>query len=100
MAIGTVSDKGWIVIPKELRDRYGWTKGTKVVVVDDGQGVYITSVSADPIGSARGMFKGGPSLTEALLANRRAEREREEAREREWHAARAKASEPRGRVRS
>ena len=31
-----------------------------------------------------GMFKGGPSLTEALLEDRRKEREREEEKTRRW----------------
>lgn len=32
----------------------------------------------DPIEAARGMFAGGPSMTEALLEDRRQDREREE----------------------
>ena len=31
----TISSKGQIVLPKELRDRYGLTPGTKLTVQDD-----------------------------------------------------------------
>ena len=34
MTIATVSSKGWIVIPKEIRDRFGIKPGDKVQVID------------------------------------------------------------------
>jgi AbrB family looped-hinge helix DNA binding protein len=78
MPLATVSEKGWVVIPKEYRDLLGLKKGSKVVVIYDGEGVYIAPPSADPAGEALGKFADGPSLTEALLEERAAERRRED----------------------
>ena len=78
MPIATVSAKGWVVIPREIRRRYGLKKGDKVHIIDYAGRIAIVPVARDPIAAARGMLRGGPSLTEALLAERRWEREREE----------------------
>ncbi|MBN2499850.1 MAG: AbrB/MazE/SpoVT family DNA-binding domain-containing protein, partial [Anaerolineales bacterium] len=32
----TISSKGWVVIPAELRKKYQLTPGTKVIIVDYG----------------------------------------------------------------
>ncbi len=79
MHTATVSTKGWIVIPKVYRQKYGLVPGRKVQVVDYGGGLSIVPIVQDPIEALRGMFAGGPSLTEDLLEERRREREREEA---------------------
>jgi AbrB family looped-hinge helix DNA binding protein len=78
VATSTVSGKGWIVIPKEIRERYGIRKGDRVSVVDTGRGIYVVPVPADPIHGALGLFKSSKSLTEGLLEDRREELEREE----------------------
>jgi len=77
MASATVSSKGWIVIPKEIRDRFGIKPGDKVQVIDYGA-IYIVPALKDPAKEMRGMLKNGPSLTEGLLQDRREEHEREE----------------------
>ncbi len=75
----TVSAKGWIVIPKEIRERHGISKGDKVHVTDlGGQITIIPATKGDPIERGLGMLKGGPSMTEGLLEDRREELEREE----------------------
>ena len=76
----TVSAKGWIVIPKEIRERHGIRKGDKVHVSDlGGQISIIPATKGDPIERAYGMFKGpGPSMTQALVEDHRLEVEREE----------------------
>ena len=72
-----VSAKGWIVIPKEIRERHGLRKGDKVHVSDLGGHIsIIPATKGDPIEHAYGMFKDGPSLTEGLLKDRREELER------------------------
>ncbi len=78
MATAIVSGKGWVVIPQEIRRRYGMKKGDKVHIVDYGGVVAIVPASADPIGDGFGMLKGGPSLSERLLEERRWELEEEE----------------------
>ena len=74
----TVSGKGWVVIPQEIRKRHNLKKGDKVHIIDYGGVVAIVPASKDPVAEGFGMLKGGPSLTEALLDERRWELEREE----------------------
>jgi AbrB family looped-hinge helix DNA binding protein len=76
----TISNKGWVVIPAELRKKYNLTPGTEVVIVDYGGVLAIVPAMKDPINQSRGMLKDLPSLTEELLKERAAELEREEAK--------------------
>ena len=80
MTVLTISAKGWVVIPAEVRRKYNLTPGTQVDIVDYGGTLGIVPVMKDPIREARGMLKGGPSLTKILLAEKRAERMRERKR--------------------
>ena len=74
-----VSAKGWIVIPAALRRRYGLTPGTLVEFQEAGDKILVIPRVSDPIEELYGKLAGGPSLTEALLADRAEELEREEA---------------------
>jgi AbrB family looped-hinge helix DNA binding protein len=75
----TVSQKGTIVIPKAIRDRYGICPGDQIHVLDWGQQIVLVKIPpGDPIEWGRGILKGGPSLTQELLEERRRELEREE----------------------
>jgi len=76
----TISNKGWVVIPAELRKKYNLTPGTEVVIVDYGGVLAIVPAMKDPINQSRGMLKDLPSLTEELLKERAAELEREETK--------------------
>ena len=59
MITTTVSRKGWIVIPAEYRQKYGWRAGTRLAVVDYGGMLGIgADVSEHPIDEAAGMLKG------------------------------------------
>ncbi len=78
MHTSIVSAKGWVVIPKAIRERYGLEKGSRVQVLDYGQMVAIVPLPDDPIEALHGMFEAGLSLTGELLAERKAERAREE----------------------
>lgn len=84
MATVTVSDKGWVVIPQEIRKRYSIKKGDKVHIIDFGGTISIVPALKDPIREARGMLKGGPSMTKELLKERRRELEREERDLQRW----------------
>jgi len=79
MYTAKVSTKGWVVIPKPLREKYGLKTGTQVQVVDYGDVLALLPLPEDPVEVLHGMLKGGPSLTEELLAERARERTREEA---------------------
>jgi len=78
MHTATVSAKGWVVIPKAMREKHGLEKGSRVQIVDYGQVLAIVPLPDDPVEALHGMFEGGPSLTEELLAEREQERAREE----------------------
>ncbi len=78
MPTATVSNKGWVVIPKKLREKYHLTPGAKVEITDQNGGVLIIPIPENPVEALHGLLAEGPSLTEDLLAERRREREREE----------------------
>jgi len=76
MNTGTLSEKGWVVIPLELRRRYGLKKGDKVHFIDYGGMVAIVPISDEPLKDAAGMLKGRTSLAAALLKSRKEEKAR------------------------
>jgi AbrB family looped-hinge helix DNA binding protein len=78
MYTATISTKGWVVIPKNLREKYGLKKGTRVQVVEYGQAIALVPLPDDPVQALYGMLKDGPSLTADLLAERARERTQEE----------------------
>jgi len=63
----TISNKGWVVIPAELRKKYHLHPGAEVVIVDYGGVLAIVPAMRDPIKQGRGILKGGTSLTKALV---------------------------------
>lgn len=77
MTTATISSKGWIVIPIELRKKYDLHEGARVMLVDYGGVLAIVPAMSSPIKQARGMIKGGKSLLIALREERERERERE-----------------------
>ena len=82
---GTVSDKGWVVIPKELRDLLGLKKGSKVDIVYYGGGLFLEPEDeVDPIAATEGMFEGKPSLVDTYLQDKREEEAIDEAKQAYW----------------
>ena len=85
MSVVAVSQKGWVVIPAELRRRYGWKPGTRINVVDYGGFISLHPVLENPEEEGWGSSKGpGRSLLKALKdtkeEERRLERRRAKAR--------------------
>ncbi len=76
MNTSTLSEKGWIVIPQELRERYGLKKGDRVHVVDYGGVISIIPATEAPVKSSLGMLKGSTSLVRGLVKSRREDAER------------------------
>jgi AbrB family looped-hinge helix DNA binding protein len=72
-----VSNKGWVVIPAELRKKYNLLPGTEVIIVDYGGVLSIVPALRNPIKQGRGSLKGLPSLTKDLLQERKNEKSRE-----------------------
>ena len=56
-----------MVIPVELRKKYGLTAGAQVQVVDYGGVLALVPLLENPISEAVGMLKGSSSLVQALL---------------------------------
>ena len=72
------SSKGQVVIPIEIREKLGIKPGQMVNLTLEGDRAVITPLPEDPIKALRGMLKGKPSLTKALLKERKEEQKREE----------------------
>jgi len=71
MNTSVLSEKGWVVIPQELRERYGLKKGDRVHVIDYGGVISIVPASEAPSKNAMGMLRGKTSLVKALIKSRR-----------------------------
>lgn len=81
MAVVTVSQKGWVVIPSELRTKYGWQTGGRVQVVDYGGVVSLVPILDNPEDEGLGALKQrGRSLLRGLTRVRAEERRRERSR--------------------
>jgi AbrB family looped-hinge helix DNA binding protein len=81
MAMVTVSQKGWVVIPVALRHKYHWNTGDRVKVVDYGGVVSLVPVLGDPEAEGRGALRmRGRSLLKRLQQTRKAERRRDKTR--------------------
>ena len=75
-----VGSKGQVVIPVAARRELGIRPGQRVTInVEDGS-VRLRPVPDDLIASLTGRFADGPSLTEALAREHRAELEHDESR--------------------
>lgn len=77
MATVKVSKKGWVVIPKEIRERHNLHPGDRVQFVDLTGNITLIRVPEDPLASARGLLKGGTSM-KAYLEEKHRELEEEE----------------------
>lgn len=73
----TISNKGWVVIPADLRKKYNLLPGTEVIIVDYGGVLSIVPALRNPIKQGRGSLKDLPSLTKDLLQERKTEKSRE-----------------------
>jgi AbrB family looped-hinge helix DNA binding protein len=69
--ITTVSTKGQLVIPFEMRTSLGIEPGTRIAVTQDGMRIVLEPVSQELVDKTRGLFSGKPSLSEELKRERR-----------------------------
>ncbi|MFA5844529.1 MAG: AbrB/MazE/SpoVT family DNA-binding domain-containing protein [Coriobacteriia bacterium] len=65
-----VSSKGQIVLPVEIRRKYGISAGQRLRLLDVGGHFSLIPVMEDAIAESFGMLKGGSSMTDPLLADR------------------------------
>lgn len=75
--ITTVSTKGQLVIPAEMRELLGIAPGTRIAITVQGSRLVLEPVTEKLVDDTRGLFKGGPSLSDALQKERRREKKRE-----------------------
>ncbi len=103
MAIVRTSAKGQVVIPAEMRRKIGLKPGARAMVwLRNQREVVIEAVPADPIEAACGSFRDPEhpvSYVEALMQEKREEREREEKKLARLFRA-DRVLQPRKRVRS
>jgi len=74
-----VNSKGQIVIPADLRHKYGIKEGTKLIVIDDGGSITLKPITEQLVRRLRGSLKG-KGLLKALIEERRKDREREDSK--------------------
>ena len=75
MLTTTLSEKGQVVIPAEIRGKAGLEPGRRFAATLEGDKIIFTLLPRDPLLALRGAFAGKDSLTEALLSARREERQ-------------------------
>ena len=71
----TATIKGQIVIPAELRKKYGIKAGTKIQIIDENERIVLQPITREYIHSLRGKFRG-KGLLKALAAEKKREKER------------------------
>jgi AbrB family looped-hinge helix DNA binding protein len=73
-----ISQKGWVVIPAELRKKYHLEPGVEVEMIDYGGVIALVPLLKDPVRQGFGIMKDGPPLTQGLLEERKQEQDREQ----------------------
>ena len=72
--ITTVSTKGQLVIPAEIRASLGLKPGTRVAVRLEGSRIVLEPVSEKLVDQLHGIYKGGPSMADELQKERRSDK--------------------------
>jgi bifunctional DNA-binding transcriptional regulator/antitoxin component of YhaV-PrlF toxin-antitoxin module len=80
MRMARISKGGQIQVPAEIRRRWGTDR---VIIEDDGVGIWIEPLPDDPIAAAMGSLKGKVRMT-SDEARRQFREEEREAEERKW----------------
>lgn len=71
----TTTTKGQIVIPAELRKKYGIKPGTRVRFIDEGERIVLQPITDEYIHSLRGSLPGGQAM-KVLMEERQKEKQR------------------------
>ena len=73
MSVHSVSSKGWVVIPANLRKKYALLPGTEVRIIDYGGVLAIVPAMKDPLNQAAGILNSEKTLTKKLMEEHRNE---------------------------
>jgi AbrB family looped-hinge helix DNA binding protein len=74
----SISSKGQMLVPKKVREALKLKPGQKALLNVRGGHAELVPLPPDPVEGFCGIFEEGPSLTQALLKERKEEREVEE----------------------
>jgi AbrB family looped-hinge helix DNA binding protein len=77
MPVSHISEKGQILIPRQLRRKLGFKPGGKVQLIEEGGRLVVAPAADDPIAAATGFLTGKFSLTADLQREHREEARRE-----------------------
>ncbi len=80
MEAAYVTSKGQLVIPARIRRKLGIKPGTKVCFVEREGEILFQPVTKEYIRRVCGILKSATSVTQELLAERKKDKEREEAK--------------------
>ena len=73
MTIVTSTIKGQIVIPADIRRKYGIEKGTRLKVYEQKNKIIVKPLKRDPVQEGRGMLKTKGRILKALVKDRKRE---------------------------
>jgi len=79
-AIIKASSRGQIVIPKDIRKELDIFPGKKLSIKEVSGCIVIIPLPNDPVASFCGIFEEGPSLTKALIDERKKDKALETAK--------------------
>lgn len=78
MPVSYISEKGQILIPRQLRRKLGFKSGGTVQLVEEKGRLIVTLAADDPIAAATGFLTGNFSLTADLRREHKEEARREQ----------------------
>lgn len=73
VTLSQMGNKGRLVVPLELRRRYGWDQGTTLVFSEVSPGEVRIQAADDALAAFRASVAGTPSPVDELLEDRRLE---------------------------
>jgi AbrB family looped-hinge helix DNA binding protein len=73
VAIVTSTVKGQIVIPADIRKKFGIKKGTRINIYEKGNKIIVEPLPDDPVQEGRGMLKTRGRILKALIEDRKRE---------------------------
>ena len=76
----TLSSKGQIVIPQEIREDLGWKEGIKLNIVETPDGILVIKIPKNPLRALEGIGKNLP-ISSADVRKMRQEDEEHDRRE-------------------
>jgi len=81
MVTTIVTSKGQIVIPSKIRRHFNIKKGTRLCIIEKQGEIVLQPLTEDYFANAAGILKTKGKLTQALMEERRKDKERED---RKW----------------